>query len=170
MSWYKPSSNLKKKYTSSDKIEEQICAQRPSYDKTGLGFLLGQSAKKSLERKELDSLEVKKDLNSDDTSTDKENIIHSRKDKQFDQYMHKKRKESFAWCDEPKDIEDDCKVKSFKPISKFYCHNCHGYGHYAVDCKKPKFDSDNANSRMHRNTNHIGNRRRSHSNESRERR
>ena len=28
-----------------EKIEEQICAQRPSYDKTGLGFFLGKSTK-----------------------------------------------------------------------------------------------------------------------------
>ena len=32
---------LEKLYTNSDKIEEQICAQRPSYDKTRLGFILG---------------------------------------------------------------------------------------------------------------------------------
>ena len=44
---------LEKLYTRSDKIEEQICVQRPSYDKTGLGFFLGQSAKKSVERKEI---------------------------------------------------------------------------------------------------------------------
>ena len=60
--------------------------------------------------------------------------------------------------------------KSFKPISKFYCHNCHGYGHNAVDCKKPKFDSDNANSRVFRDTNPMGRRKRSHSNDSGERR
>ena len=53
---------------------------------------------------------------------------------------------------------------------KFYCHNCHGYGNYVVDCKKPKFDNDNANSRIFRNTNHVGNKRRSHNKESGERR
>ena len=49
----------------------------------------------------------------------------------------------------------DCIGKSFKPITNFYCYNCHGYGHKVVDCKKPKFD----NSRMFRNTNPIGNER-----------
>ena len=84
--------------------------------------------------------------------------------------MDNKRKESYAWCDEPEETEVDCKGNSFKPISKFYCHNCHGYGHYVLDCKKSKVDSNNANSRMHRNTNHVGNKRRSQINESGERR
>ena len=60
---------------------------------------------------------------------------------------------SFFTCDEFRHIEDNCKGKSFKPISKFYCHNCHGYGHNAEDCKKPKSNSDNENSRMFRDTN-----------------
>lgn len=98
------------------------------------------------------------------------NVAHSKKVKESNQDMKNKRKESFTWCAEPKDIEVNCKGKSIKPISKFYCQNYHGYGHYVVDFKKSKFDSDNANSRMHRNTNHARNRRRSHSNESGERR
>ena len=52
-----------------------------------------------------------------------------------------------------------------------YCHNCHGYGHYVVDCKKPKFDNDNTNSRIFRDTSLVGSRRkRSHNNGSGERR
>ena len=50
----------------------------------------------------------------------------------------------------------DCIGKSFKPICNFYCYNCHGYVYKAIDCKKPKFISSNANSRMFRNTNPIG--------------
>ena len=74
-------------------------------------------------------------------------------------------------CDEPRHIKDDCKGKSCKPISNIYCHNSHGYGHNAVDCKKPKFENDNKNSRIFRNTNPAGNRRKiSHSNDSGERR
>ena len=46
--------------------------------------------------------------------------------------------------------------KPFKPISKFYCYNCHGFGRNVVDCKKPKFDSNNANRIMFRNTNPTG--------------
>ena len=49
--------------------------------------------------------------------------------------------------------------KSFKPITNLYYYNYHGYGHKAVECKKPKFVDDNKNSRMFRNTNPIGNRR-----------
>ena len=72
------------------------------------------------------------------------------------------RKESHAWCDGPEHTKGEYKGKSFKPISNFYCHNCHRYGHYAVDCKKPKFDSNNnTNSKMFRNTNNAENKRRS---------
>ena len=149
---------VEKLYTSSEKIKEQISVQRPSYDKTGLGFFLGQSTKKSIERKEPDTLEVKKDLRKiDDTSKDKENVTHSEKAKESNQDEVNKRKESHPWCDELEHVGDDCKGKSFKPISKFYCHNFHEYGHYVVDFKKPKFDSNNENSRMFRNTNHVGN-------------
>ena len=57
--------------------------------------------------------------------------------------------------------------KSFKAISNFYSYNCHGYGHNVVDYKKPKFYNDNANSRIFRDTNPIGSRRkRSHNNDS----
>ena len=69
--------------------------------------------------------------------------------------MDNKRKKYYAQSDEPEDAEVDCKGKSFKPISKFYCHKCHGYGHYVVDCKKPKFDNNNENSRIYRNINHA---------------
>ena len=160
---------LEKLYTSSEKIEEQLSIQRPSYDKIGLGFFLGQSAKKIIERNELGTSKVKKDLNRiDGVSKDKENITHSRKAKEFNQ-DEENRKESHAWCDELEHIEGECKGKYFKHISNLYCHKCHGYGHYVVDCKKPKIDS-NTNSRMFRDTNNAGNRRRSHSNESGERR
>ena len=71
-------------YTNSEKIEEKSSVQRPSYDKTRLRFFLGQSTKKTIERNEPSTSEVKKDLNKiDDVSKDKEN-----------------RKESHTWCDE----------------------------------------------------------------------
>ena len=117
MSWYKPSRKLEKSYTNSDKIEEQICAQRPSYDKTGLGFFLGQSTKKFVERKEPNSPKSNKDLSkTNDTPKDKENVTHFKKDKEYDQDMDKKRKEYFAWCDKLEDIEANHEGKSFKPI------------------------------------------------------
>ena len=47
----------------------------------------------------------------------------------------------------------NCVGKSFKPITNFYCYNCHGFGHKVVDCKKPRFDSNNRNSRMFRDNN-----------------
>ena len=56
-------------------------------------------------------------------------------------------------------MKRDCTGKPFKPITNFYCYNCHGYGHKEVECKKPKFDGNNANSRMSRNTNPVGNER-----------
>ena len=57
-------------------------------------------------------------------------------------------------------MKRDCIGKSFKPIINFYCYNCHGFGHKEVDCKKPKFDSNNSNSRMFRDTYPAGNERR----------
>ena len=106
----------------------------------------------------------------DDTSKDKENVTHSEKSKESNQDEDNRRKESHAKCNEFEHSGDNFKGKSFKPISNFYYRNCHGYGHYAIDCKNPKFDNDNENSRMFRNTKHAGNKRRSHSNESGERR
>ena len=133
----------------------------------------------AIEREELDPFEIKKDLNmskSNDRSKEKENVIHSEKSKESDQdeTLRETKKGSHVicfTCDEPRHIEDDCKGKSFKPISNFYCNNCHGYGHNVIDCKKPKFDNDNANSRMFRDTNLACSRRkRSHRNASRGRR
>ena len=115
-------------------------------------------------------------IESDDTPKEKENVIHFEKSKETNQEetLSETRKKSHARCfsfDEPRHIEDECKGKSFKPISNFYCHNCHGYGHNVVDCKKPKFDNDNTNGRMLRNTNLVGNIRKiPHSNDSGERR
>ena len=66
---------LEKLYTSNEKIEEQLSIQRPSYEKTGLGFFFGQSAKKIVERSEPATFELKKDLDRiDDVSKDKEKI------------------------------------------------------------------------------------------------
>ena len=106
---------------------------------------------------------------------EKENVIHSKKSKESDQddTSREIRKESHIrcfTCDEVENTKNDCIGNSFKPISKFYCHNCHGYGHNVVDCKKPKFDNNNTNSRMFRNTKHAKNKRRFHNNESGERR
>ena len=56
-------------------------------------------------------------------------------------------------------MKRDCTGKPFKPITNFYCYNCHDYGHKAVDNTKPKFDSNNGNNRMFRNTNPAGNER-----------
>ena len=62
-------------------------------------------------------------------------------------------------CNEVGHMKRDCTGKSLKPITNFYCYNCHGYGDREIDCKKPKFHSHNANSRMFRNTNPAGNER-----------
>ena len=63
---------LDKLYTSSENIEEQLFVQRPSYDKTGLGFFFRQSAKKTIERNEPSTSKAKMDLNRiDDVSKDK---------------------------------------------------------------------------------------------------
>ena len=87
-------------HTSSEKIEEQLSVQRPRYDKTRLGFFLGQSTKKSIERKKSNNFKAKKDLSiKNDASKDKENITHSKKAKESIQDEDNKN-ESHAWCDE----------------------------------------------------------------------
>ena len=65
-------------------------------------------------------------------------------------------------------MKRDCINKSFNHVKDFYCHNCHGMGHNAINCRKPKYDS-RRNSRMSRNTNPTG-RRRSNERTSREER
>ena len=88
---------IEKLYTNNDKIEEQFCAQRPSYYKTGLGFFLGQSANKSIERKEPNSSKRNKGLRKiEDTPKEKDIVTHSKKDKESDQDIDTKRKEYFA--------------------------------------------------------------------------
>ena len=64
-------------------------------------------------------------------------------------------------------MKRDCTNKSFNHVKDFYCHNCHGMGHNAIDCRKPKYDNDRRNSRMSRITNSID-RRRSNERTSRE--
>ena len=54
-----------------------------------------------------------------------ENVTHSEKAKESNQDEINKRKESHAQYDELEHTEENCKGKSFKPISNFYCHNCH---------------------------------------------
>ena len=34
-------------------------------------------------------------------------------------------------------MKGDCIGKYFKHITNFYCYNCHGSSHEAIDCKKP---------------------------------
>ena len=56
-------------------------------------------------------------------------------------------------------IKRDCTKKLFNHVKDFYCHNCHGMDHKAIDCKKPKYDNDRRNSRMSRNANPVDRRR-----------
>ena len=40
-------------------------------------------------------------------------------------------------------MKRDCTGKCFKPITSFYCYNCHGFGQKAVYYMKPKIDGNN---------------------------
>ena len=53
----------------------------------------------------------------------------------------------------------NCTKNSFNHVKDFYCHNCHGMGYKAIDCKKPKYDNDRRNSRMSENTKPVDRRR-----------
>lgn len=174
---------LKKIYSSSEKIDEQLSYQRPSYDKTGLGYLIGEKSAKKVEiKKEPDpvvespkesnlskiessiTIEVSKEIELVDLSMKHdepkktEQVDKAKKDEPPKEVRHELRGRCFI-CNEVGHIKRDCTSKSFKPITNLYCYRCHGYGHKVVNCKKPKFDSDNENSRMFRKTNPIGNER-----------
>ena len=56
-------------------------------------------------------------------------------------------------CNEIGHMRRDCTNKAFNHVKKFYCHNYHGIGHNASDCRKPKYDNDKRNGRMFRNIN-----------------
>ena len=56
-------------------------------------------------------------------------------------------------------MKRDYKNKSLNHVKDFYCHNCHGMGHKAIDCRKPKYYNDRRNNRMSRNINPIDRRR-----------
>ena len=58
-------------------------------------------------------------------------------------------------CNEIGHMKRDCTNKSFNHVKDFYCHNCHGMGHNAIYCRKPKYDNDRRNSGMFRNINPI---------------
>ena len=62
-------------------------------------------------------------------------------------------------CNEIGHMKRDCTNKSFNHVKDFYCHNCHGMSHKAIDFRKPKYDNDRRNSIMSRNTNPIDRRR-----------
>ena len=51
-------------------------------------------------------------------------------------------------------MKRDCTSNSFKNITNFYC----GFGHRAINCKKPKFDNKSSNSKMFRGTILVGRR------------
>ena len=142
--------------------------QRPSYDKTSLGFLINMSTKK---------LEIRSDVKEKDKSNDNiESSQSTEKPKEIDQINE------VEILDEPKQVETtkttryefrgkcflcnaighmkrDCTNKSFNHFKKFYCHNCHGMGHNAIDCRKPKYDNCRSDSRMSRYTNPADKRR-----------
>ena len=65
----------------------------------------------------------------------------------------------FFSCNEIGHMKRDCTNKSFNHVKNFHCHNCHGMGHNAIDCRKPKYGNNRRNSRISRNTNPIDRRR-----------
>ena len=77
---------LEKLYSSSEKIDEKMFVQRPTYDKNRLGYLLSQSTKKPNEIKEPNPkpLEANRDLNKIESSKSidapniDEHVNHSR--------------------------------------------------------------------------------------------
>ena len=92
-----------------------------------------------------------------------EKIDRPKQDKPPREVRHDVRGWCFT-CNEVGHMKIDYTCMYFKPVTNFYYDNCHGYGQKEEDYKKPKFNRNNENSRMFRNTNPIGNERgRSHS-------
>lgn len=48
--------------------------------------------------------------------------------------------------------------KPFKLVIALCSYNCHDFGHGEINYKKPKFDSNNRNSRIFRDTDPVGRR------------
>ena len=166
-------------YSSSNKIDEHLSYQRPSYDKIGLGYLIGEkSIKKAKTEKEPDlvvgssketdqssikssrTIDKVKEIDLLDLSKSHEEIGEAKKDdkESFKETRYVFRGKCYS-CNEVGHMKRDCKNKSFKHVTNFYCYNCHGLGHKVVNYEKPKFDNTNVNSRMFRNTNPVGNKR-----------
>ena len=137
---------------------------RPTYDKIGLGYLINMSTKKLVTRsdpKEKDKTNDK--IESSQSSENPKEVENLDEPKQVETPKtagYEFRGKCFLY-NEKSYMKRDCTNKSFSHVKDFYfyCHNCHGMGHKAIDCRKPKYDNDRRNNRISRNTNPIDRRR-----------
>ena len=150
--------------------------QRPTYNKTSLGYLFNMSADKPETRSDLKEKDKSNDKIESSQSSEKPKEVKKNKEvKILDEQKHVETPKETMYefrgkcflCNEIGHMKRDCTNKSFNHVKDFYCHNCFGMGHNEIDCKKPKYDNDRRNSRMSRHTN-LANRRRSNERTSRE--
>ena len=125
--------------------------QRPTYDKTSLGYLFNMSTKKPKIRLDLKEKDKSDDKIESSQSYDKPKEVG--KTKEFEILDEPKKVESpketkyefrinFFSCNEIGNMQRDCTNKSFNHVTNFYCHNFHGICHKAIDCKKSTYDND----------------------------
>lgn len=154
---------LEKLYSARERLDEHISIQKPTYDKTGIGYLCNMSAKKletdltNLEEKEKsnDKIESNQSLDEykeavDEQSKEAEKLYDPKQDDPPKETRYVFRGKGFS-CNEFGHMKRDCKNNSIKHVIDFYCYNFHGNGHKAIDCKKPKFNNNDRNSRISTN-------------------
>ena len=150
--------------------------QRPTYDKTGLGYLFNMFAKKPKIRSNLKEKGKSDDKDESNQSSDKPKevgqdevveILDKLKQVESPKETRYECRGKYFLCDEIGHMKRYCTNKSFNHVKEFYCHNCHGMAYNPINCRKPKYDNDRRNSRMSRHTNPM-NRRRSNEMTSRE--
>ena len=142
---------LEKLYSNKEKLDEQMLVQRPTYDKTGLGYLFNMFAKKIESGSNLKEKDKSDDKIESSQSSDKSKEVGPEKEiKKLDEpkKIESPKETSYEFrdkkisCNEIGHMKRDYTNKSFNHVMNFYCHNCHAVGHKEIDCKKPKYDND----------------------------
>ena len=71
---------------------------------------------------------------SKEVGQDKEfEILDEPKQVEFPKETRYEFRGKFFLCNEIGHMKRDCANKSFNHLKDFYCHNCHGMGHNAID-------------------------------------
>lgn len=127
-------------YLISEKHDEYIMAQRPSYDKTNIGYFEGESSKKYEVIKEPDLVNQKHEQQKHDMNKVESNQSDD-EPKQFGPPKVVKWEFTlkFYACNEIGHLKKDCTSNYTNPVS-IYCYKCNAYIHKAIECRKPRYN------------------------------